>query len=95
MTANLFLQVSYILCYVDFGIIASDALALAFMELADKGFWLKDDRLRHEMHAFADKPLDSYGVTLGLNGVKNIYFILFVQEFSGKKLKYWRYLPYF
>ena len=46
-----------------------DALALAFMELADKGFWLKDDRLRQEMHAFADKPLDSYGVTLGLNGV--------------------------
>lgn len=46
-----------------------DALALDFMELADKGFWLKDDRLRQEMHAFAVKPLDIYGVTLGLNGV--------------------------
>ena len=46
-----------------------DALAVNFSELSDMDYWLKDDLLRHEMHNFADKPLSSYGILLGLNGV--------------------------
>lgn len=49
--------------------VCRDALALDFKRLADKGYWLKDDRLRQEMHAFASKTLGSYGVTFGLDGV--------------------------
>ena len=33
-----------------------DALAVNFSELSDMGYWLKDDLLRQEMHAYADKP---------------------------------------
>jgi hypothetical protein len=46
-----------------------DALAVNFKELSDIDYWLKDDPLRQEMHDYADKPLSSYGMTLGLNGV--------------------------
>ena len=46
-----------------------DALAVNFSELSDMDYWLKDDLLRQEMHAYADKPLSSYGISLGLNGV--------------------------
>ncbi|MBR4729259.1 MAG: hypothetical protein IK075_03255, partial [Prevotella sp.] len=49
--------------------VCRDALALNFKELADKGYWLKDDRLRQEMYAFACKTLSSYGVTFALDGV--------------------------
>ena len=49
--------------------VCRDALALNFKELADKGYWLTDDRLCQEMHAYASKPLSSYGVTFGLDGV--------------------------
>ena len=46
-----------------------DALAVNFKELSDMNYWLKDDPLRQEMHDYADKPLSSYGISLGLNGV--------------------------
>lgn len=46
-----------------------DALAVNFKELSDIDYWLKDDPLRQEMHNYADKPLSSYGILLGLNGV--------------------------
>lgn len=49
--------------------VCRDALALDFKQVADKGYWLKDDRLRQEMHAYASKPLASYGVTFALDGV--------------------------
>ena len=49
--------------------VCRDALALNFKELTDKGYWLTDDRLRQEMYAYASKPLSSYGVTFGLDGV--------------------------
>ncbi|MBR4729261.1 MAG: hypothetical protein IK075_03265, partial [Prevotella sp.] len=49
--------------------VCRDALALNFKELADKGYWLKDDRLRQEMYAFACKTLSSYGVMFALDGV--------------------------
>lgn len=46
-----------------------DALAVNFKELSDIDYWLKDDPLRQEMHNYADNPLSSYGILLGLNGV--------------------------